>query len=197
MGWTFYNASGQRLSTAATSIDVLDIDGATDIGAAIIDADLFIIDDNASGTNRKTTAGRLKTYIAAPTEAVKDDMEDDPPGDTNPNRYVSPEVAQFHPGVTKVWCHVERGTGTPSLDSPSYNVASVSDNGSGQTQITIATDFSSAIYSAGASATTISDAGHTAHVESLATATFAVEVRDSGTTLQDTADFCAWAFGDQ
>ena len=63
MGWTFYNSSGQRLSTAATSIDVLDIDGATDIGAAIIDADLFIIDDGAGGTNRKTAASRIKTYV--------------------------------------------------------------------------------------------------------------------------------------
>ena len=63
MGWTFYNSSGQKLSTAATSIDVLDIDGATDIGAAIVDADLFIIDDGAGGTNRKTAASRLKTYI--------------------------------------------------------------------------------------------------------------------------------------
>ena len=41
----------------------LDIDGATDIGAAIVDADLFVIDDGAGGTNRKTTASRLKTYI--------------------------------------------------------------------------------------------------------------------------------------
>jgi hypothetical protein len=41
----------------------LDIDGATDIGAAIVDADLFIIDDGAGGTNRKTVASRLKTYM--------------------------------------------------------------------------------------------------------------------------------------
>ena len=41
----------------------LDIDGGTDIGAAIVDADLFIIDDGAGGTNRKTTASRLKTYV--------------------------------------------------------------------------------------------------------------------------------------
>ena len=63
MGWTFYNSNGQRLSSAATNISVLDIDGATDIGAAIVDADLFIIDDGAGGTNRKTAASRLKTYI--------------------------------------------------------------------------------------------------------------------------------------
>ena len=65
MGWTFYNSNGQRLSTAATSIDVLDIDGATDIGAAIVDADLFIIDDGAGGTNRKTAARRIATYIGS------------------------------------------------------------------------------------------------------------------------------------
>jgi hypothetical protein len=40
----------------------LDIDGATDIGAAVVDADLFIIDDGAGGTNRKVTASRIKTY---------------------------------------------------------------------------------------------------------------------------------------
>ena len=44
----------------------LDIDGATDIGAAIVDADLFIVDDGAGGTNRKTTASRLKTYVGSP-----------------------------------------------------------------------------------------------------------------------------------
>ena len=43
----------------------LDIDGATDIGAAIADADLFIIDDGAGGTNRKVAASRIKTYVDA------------------------------------------------------------------------------------------------------------------------------------
>jgi hypothetical protein len=41
----------------------LDIDGGTDIGAAIVDADLFIVDDGAGGTNRKTAASRIKTYV--------------------------------------------------------------------------------------------------------------------------------------
>ena len=62
MPWTFFDSSGRKLNTASTLIDNLDIDGATDIGAAIVDADLFIIDDGAGGTNRKTAASRLKTY---------------------------------------------------------------------------------------------------------------------------------------
>ena len=53
----------------------LDIDGGTDIGADIVDADLFIIDDGAGGTNRKTTASRLKTYITGSgSSAAADDI---------------------------------------------------------------------------------------------------------------------------
>jgi len=52
----------------------LDIDGGTDIGADIVDADLFIIDDGAGGTNRKTTASRIKTYIGSPSFAGIDDQ---------------------------------------------------------------------------------------------------------------------------
>jgi hypothetical protein len=65
MPWTFFDSSGRKLNTASTLIDNLDIDGATDIGAAIVDEDLFIIDDGAGGTNRKTEASRIKTYIGS------------------------------------------------------------------------------------------------------------------------------------
>ena len=43
--------------------------GATDIGAAIVDADLFLMDDGAGGTLRKTTASRIKTYAGGATGA--------------------------------------------------------------------------------------------------------------------------------
>ena len=48
----------------------LDIDGGTDIGAALADADLLIVDDGAGGTNRKTTMARVKTYINAADDAT-------------------------------------------------------------------------------------------------------------------------------
>lgn len=47
----------------AFAISNLDIDGGTDIGAALVDSDLLIIDDGANGTNRKTALSRVKTYI--------------------------------------------------------------------------------------------------------------------------------------
>ena len=62
-GTTSFTGSGAGLSAGTTPLTTLDIDGGTDIGAAIVDADLLIIDDGAGGTNRKTTVARLKTYI--------------------------------------------------------------------------------------------------------------------------------------
>lgn len=41
--------------------------GATDIGADIADADLFLMDDGAGGTIRKTAASRIKTYAGGLT----------------------------------------------------------------------------------------------------------------------------------
>jgi len=55
------------LVSGGTAISALDLDGAADIGAAIEDADLFLIDDGGGGTNRKATAARLLTYTNAGT----------------------------------------------------------------------------------------------------------------------------------
>ena len=56
-----------KLSTITTAnkiaLSALNIDGGTDIGAALVDADLMIVDDGAGGTNRKATMSRLKTYM--------------------------------------------------------------------------------------------------------------------------------------
>ena len=57
------NIKDSALATAGSvPLSTIDIDGGTDIGAAVVDADLFIIDDGAGGTNRKVAASRLKTY---------------------------------------------------------------------------------------------------------------------------------------
>jgi hypothetical protein len=50
---------------AAGSLASSVLTGQTDIGAAIADADLFLVDDGAGGTLRKTAASRIKTYIGA------------------------------------------------------------------------------------------------------------------------------------
>ena len=70
-------ASGTLIGTGDTGtlpLASIDIDGGTDIGAAIVDADLFIVDDGAGGTNRKTTASRMKTYFTAGVSSAADDL---------------------------------------------------------------------------------------------------------------------------
>ncbi len=62
-----FNSSGvlqaSATSNATISITGFDIDGATDIGADLVDADLLIVDDGAGGTNRKTALSRIKKYV--------------------------------------------------------------------------------------------------------------------------------------
>ena len=55
--------SDETVTNAKLASDL--ISGETDIGGAIADADLFLVDDGAGGTLRKTAASRLKTYIGA------------------------------------------------------------------------------------------------------------------------------------
>jgi hypothetical protein len=140
MPWTFYNSNGQRLSSAATNISVLDIDGATDIGAAIVDADLFIIDDGAGGTNRKTAASRLKTYIgAAPAQADQTAIE----AETNQDTYAPPDLIKHSPGVAKAWVQIDNGG---ARSSPYYNIDSITDTAAGVRTIVWDTDFSTTVY---------------------------------------------------
>jgi hypothetical protein len=55
--------SDATVTNAKLGTDV--ISGETDIGGAIADADLFLVDDGASGTLRKTAASRIKTYVGS------------------------------------------------------------------------------------------------------------------------------------
>ncbi len=62
-----FNSSGvlqaSALSGATIAVTGIDIDGATDIGADLVDADLLLVDDGAGGTNRKTALSRIKKYV--------------------------------------------------------------------------------------------------------------------------------------
>ena len=49
--------------TGNLALSALEIDGGTDIGEDLVDADLLIVDNGAGGTNRKTTLTRVKKYI--------------------------------------------------------------------------------------------------------------------------------------
>ena len=61
-------ASGTLIGTGDTGtlpLAAIDIDGGTDIGEDLVDADLLIVDNGAGGTNRKVAMSRIATYVGA------------------------------------------------------------------------------------------------------------------------------------
>ena len=142
-GGTNRKAALSRINTLVQAaggfpLTALDIDGGTDIGEAIVDADLLIVDNGAGGTNRKTTASRLKTYIGGgPTQANQAAIE----GETNENTYIPPDLLKHNPGVAKGWVVYNQSANSILA---SHNVSSITDTAAGQFDVLWNTDFSSA-----------------------------------------------------
>jgi hypothetical protein len=59
-------AGGVQAGSLATGV----LTGQTDIGGAIADSDLFLVDDGAGGTLRKTAASRIKTYAGFDVSSI-------------------------------------------------------------------------------------------------------------------------------
>lgn len=150
---------------------------------------------------RKTTylwsPERVSQAIAAlETAAISQATRAKIEAETNENTYAPPDLIKHSPGVAKAWCSVERGAGTPSLNSPSHNVSSVTDDGAGQTIVTIDTDFSSGIYAVGATAGPGGSFFCAVTTDPVA-GSFKMKVWSDAGAAADTVDFFCWAFGDQ
>ena len=117
----------------------LDIDGATDIGAAVADADLFIIDDGAGGTNRKVTASRVKTYMGAEGGAFSvDNLDIDGSTDIGANLadadlFIVDDGAggtNRKSAISRIATYIEGKTlGTLTVDDITINGSTISDSG--------------------------------------------------------------------
>lgn len=59
---------------------------------------------------------------------------------------VTPGRQQYHPSAPKVWGKVEYSGGVPTLQSPSYNMTSITDTATGRLTLTFDVDFSSGDY---------------------------------------------------
>ena len=79
-----------------------------------------------------------------PTEATQAVMEENTPGSSTANTYISPEVAKFHPGVASVWLHHDGNT-TTAINA-SFGISSVNWDSNGVYSISFAADLSSAKY---------------------------------------------------
>lgn len=102
--------------------------------------------ENFSTTGTLTFGGN--TYIQ---QATKPDMQ----GDTATWSIITPSVVRHHPGIAKAWV---RFAGSSTIVD-SYNVASITDNGTGDFTIAFITAFQSANYAIAAFVGTDSTAG--------------------------------------
>jgi hypothetical protein len=63
---TLEGAADSAINTVGSAQKIsfhVDIDGTTDIGAGLADADLLLVDDGGAGANRKSAVSRIPTYV--------------------------------------------------------------------------------------------------------------------------------------
>jgi hypothetical protein len=130
-------SGGTGVATLTTAYGVL-CAGTTATGAVQTLASL----GSAGEVLTSQGAGSLPTWSAASggTAASQAEMETA----TATNVYVSPGRQQYHPSSPKYWVSATTITTTAIIGS--YNVTSLTDNGTGDTTVTIATDFSDITY---------------------------------------------------
>jgi len=95
------------------------------------------------GSNGQTLqlVGGLPAWAAVALPATQAEME----AASSTTVSVTPGRTQYHPGVSKAWCSFN-GTGTPAMLA-SYNMdSSITDNGTGDWTVSLATDMSSGNY---------------------------------------------------
>ena len=191
---------GTKLDGIETAADVTDatnvissLDGATISTATVATGDKVLIQDVDDSDNLKTvTAQSIADLASAASAATQAEQE----AGSSTTTFVSPGRQQYHPSAAKAWGAVAN-SGTPTLEA-SYNITSLTDNGVGDTTVTIATDFSGADYSVviqtGGNGT--STKGHTSCDDRVAGSFTASTANAANGSLIDN-DFCFTCFGDQ
>lgn len=156
------NTAGAAITAVSSNSTILTYD-ATDpesvAGAAVVG-------------DATTAARRNHVHNVADISATQAEME------TATSTTVFPTAAttQNHPGVAKAWVSI---TSTGALEAPDYNVASITDTGTGDRNVVFTTAMSSAVYAtAGAS---LGDAVFI-RITNRTTALFRIEVMNSGNT---------------
>ena len=118
--------------------------------------------------------------------------------------FVTSGRQQFHPSAPKFWVRFDGTDAGPTITADeSYNVTSVTKNGTGDYTITIATDFAAAtwvpfIYSTPAIAATNYEPRNRT-ITSMAAGSIRIETNDGGSPAsnEDHAVICVMGFGDQ
>lgn len=118
---------------------------------------------------------------------------------TSTDRFVPTGRQRFHPSAAKAWVSFN-GTGTIAI-AASFNVTSLTDNGTGSYTVNLTTSFSGAAYSVVASCNEPSGNGHTCNIPgvagSISSGGFSILTKLHDNTAADTNMVNAVAYGDQ
>jgi hypothetical protein len=185
---TSFTGSGAGLTAGTTPLTTLDIDGATLLGEAIVDADLLIIDNGAGGTNRSVLASRIKTYVGALAAATQAEME----AGSSTTVAVTPGRAINALSSAKVAGGFEANGALVSND---LGISSITDSGTGDFTVNFSTAFSSSSFSAVASCHDSS--ARVAVIDARTTGSVDVNVFDSAGIAADPSLTYIHCFGDQ
>lgn len=126
-------------------------------------------------------------HHTAPAEGTQEEIE----GETAGAIFAPLDLLKFHPGIAKVLCRI---SATGSLEVPDYNVASVTDNGTGDWTVVYDDDFSTVNYSV-SPALAVFTTDPTTMTNELAVGSDRIRVRGSGGPTDKSITFVA--FGDQ
>lgn len=164
-----------------------------------------VVPISAGGTGATTAATAFTALKQAASDTatgvleIADQSEMEAATDTT--RAVVPGRIKNHPGVAKAWGYVTYSGGVPTL-AAGYNVASISDDGTGQLGVTFTTAMSSASYCVVATTSRTSTTPTIANVNSslgLSTTGFQLRVFtiEDVTTPADPPQLNFVVFGDQ
>jgi hypothetical protein len=142
------------IDLAAPSFTLTTANAAGDASTAIAsDSDLLLFDatlpdaitySQSGSTGVAAVASRRDhAHAMAAGIAAADDAQMEAASSTTV--FATPGRTQFHPGVAKAWCHIA-ADGT--LESPSYNVASITYVAAGNRTIVWTEPFSTSVYAA-------------------------------------------------
>ncbi len=141
----------------------------------------------------------LNPTVTVPSAASQAQME----AASSTTTYVSPGRTQYHPGVAKAWCYVTVSGGSPTL-AANHNVASITDNGTGDFTVNFTTAFATANYATfgfgQADESAQGQASYKLGLARVASAQTTTSVRvaygDNGSNI-DPVNFSVTCFGDQ
>ena len=156
---------------------------------------LFLDEDDMASDSAVAVASQqsVKAFFESDRQATQAAVE----AETNENTYVPPDLIKNSPGVAKVWGYVTYSGGTPTLASPSYNVTSITDTGTGILTVTVDTDFADADYSVQVTCREDVPTTNIPHFGNLAVGSFTAEALNEADTNVDPAAISFVAFGDQ